>query len=373
MKLEEIRLEIDKIDEIIVDAFEKRMGLSVLVAEDKKKTGKKILDKDRENEKLNKVKKMVHNEFNMQGVEELFGQIMAISRKLQYKVLSSKEEINFCNLESLTITDKTKVVFFGATGTYTQHAMEDYFGNQIKSYNKQTFKEVMEEVNLGYADYGILPIENSSTGGIADIYDLIIEFDNYIIGEHILKIDHALIGLEGSTIENIQKVYSHPQALMQCSKFLDQYNHIKRFEYFSTADSAKKIAKDKDQTQAAIASKRAAQNYGLKILKEEINSNTLNATRFIVISNQKSFLKTASKISICFELPHQSGTLYNMLSHFIFNNLNLTKIESRPIEGKNWEYRFFIDVEGNLNSPSVKNALQGIMEEANYFKVLGNF
>lgn len=372
--LQKCREAIDCIDNEIVRLFEERMEIVKEVGNYKVKTGKQVYDKERELEKLNTLKDLAGNDFNQHGIYELFTQIMSMSRKLQYGLMDGKTENSpFLSLEELPITKDSKVVFFGEAASFSQQAMEEYFKEDIKSFHGTTFKEVMEIVREGKADYGILPIENTSTGGITDIYDLLYEYDNYIVGQHILKIDQALLGLEGATIEGLKKVYSHPQGLLQCSKFLDQYDYIKRIESKSTAASALKIVEDNDLTKGAIASVKAAKRYGLKVLKENINFNTANSTRFIVITNRQIFLKNANKISICFELPHKIGTLYNMLSHFIYNNLNLTKIESRPILERSFEYRFFVDVEGNLNDPGVQNALYGIREEGSKFKILGNY
>lgn len=367
------REDIDRIDKQIISLLEERMEIAKNVAEYKISVGKKVYDKQREDEKLETLGSLASNEFNKHAAQELFTQIMSISRKLQYTLVKSESvSKSFEAVEELPLTVDTKVVFFGEEGTYTQQCMDDYFGTQIDSFNELTFRKVMEAVKDGRADYGVLPIENSSTGGISDIYDLLIEYNNYIVGEHVVKIQNALLGLEGATIENLKTVYSHQQPLMQCAKFLEEHDYIEKKEYLSTAASAKKVMEDGDITQAAIGSKKAAKCYGLKILNDSINFDDTNCTRFIIIASQKIFLKDANKVSISFELPHKSGTLYNMLSHFIFNNLNMVKIESRPINGKNFEYRFFVDVEGNLRDAGVINALRGIKEEASSVRVLGN-
>lgn len=374
LDLLEIRNEIDKIDQEIVTLFEKRMQLTGKVAEYKISKGKAVFDKERENQKLNTLCALASNDFNKHAIEELFTQIMSISRKKQYGIITQKNNSEvFEQKEKLNIDENTKVVFFGVKGSYTEQAMEDYFGKEINSFHGDTFKEVMEAIKEGKADYGVLPIENSSTGSIADIYDLLVEYDNYIVGEHIIKVDQALLGLPGATIEGIKTVYSHGQGLLQCAKFLDELKDVKRLEYSSTASSARKVLEDQDISQAAIASTRAAKCYGLTVLKEAINYNSANSTRFIIITNKKIYLKKARKMSIYFELPHTSGTLYNMLSHFIYNNLSMTNIESRPLEGRSWEYRFFIDFEGNLEDPGVQNALNGISQEAFNMRILGNF
>ena len=188
-----------------------------------------------------------------------------------------------------------------------------------------------------------------------------------------IRCEHALLGVEGTKLEDIKAVYSHPQALSQCSRFLEEHREWKQVPVENTAVAVKKVMEEKNPAQAAIGSLFAAKCFGAAVLKEHIYYNELNSTRFIIVSNQRVFRENAEKVSICFELPHKSGSLYNMLSHFIYNNLNMSRIESRPIPGKNWEYRFFVDFEGNLADSGVKNALRGIQEEANYFKILGNY
>ena len=195
---------------------------------------------------------------------------------------------------------------------------------------------------------------------------------NYIVGEQILKIDHALLGIPGAELGDIRTVYSHPQALMQCSIYLEQQNW-KQERVANTSMAAEKVAADKDKTQAAIGSVAAAKHHGLQVLKMPLNHNRFNSTRFIIVTNRKMYEKDAKKVSICFELPHKSGSLYNILSHIIYNDLNMCKIESRPIPEHNWEYHFFVDFEGNLNDSAVKNAIRGIMEEAVNVKILGNY
>ncbi len=372
--LQKSREEIDKVDKKIVELFEYRMRLAKDVAEYKIQTGKKVFDKTREQDKLWALQEMAGNDFNRHGVQELFTQIMSMSRKLQYGLISENGyEVPFTETDSLVTGPDTRVVCFGVRGSYTEQAMEEYFGRNISRIYASSFKMVMQAIKEGKADYGVLPIENTSTGGISDIYDLLVEFDNYIIGEHVVKIDHALLGLPGASIENIHNVYSHPQGLMQCSKYIESHRHMKPVECNSTADSARKVLEDGDITQGAIASRQAAGYYGLQILDEAVNHENNNSTRFIIIAREKIFIKDANKISICFELPHESGTLYNMLSHFIYNDLNMTKIESRPLEGKVFEYRFFVDFEGNLKEAGVKNALYGIQEEAMSLKILGSY
>ena len=375
MDLLELRGQIDEIDRQLVELYEKRMDISRQVAEYKIETGKKVFDKEREEQKIAAVKALAHNEFNRHGVEELFEQIMSISRKLQYRILTehgNMAKLPFIGVEELD-TKKARVVFPGAEGAYTQAAMQKYFGEDINSFHVDTFRDAMIAIDEGSADFAVLPIENSSAGIVSEIYDMLVEFENYIVGEQIIKVEHCLMGIPGTGIEDIRTVYSHPQSLMQSAGYLREHPAWQQISMNNNAFAARKVAEDKDKTQAAIASEYAASAYGLSVIEKGINDLKNNSTRFIIVTNQKIYKKDAKKVSICFEIAHESGSLYHILSHFIYNNLNMNKIESRPIEGRAWEYRFFIDFDGNLADSAVRNALRGLREEARNMKILGNY
>jgi len=374
-KLLELRDKLDVIDEQIVDLYEKRMAICEEVGNIKIEAGRKIFDKQREKEKLAAVTANATDDFHKKGISELFEQLMSMSRKLQYQLLTKKGALGrlpFIGVDSLDV-DGARIVFQGTEGAYSQAAMEKYFGNDINSFHVQTFRDAMEAIEEGSADFAVLPIENSSAGAVNEVYDLLMEFENYIVGEVFLPIDHTLAGLPGTKLSDIERVYSHPQALMQSAKFLDDHRDWQQISVANTAVAAKKVLEDNVPTKAAICSAYAAEFYGLEVLEEKINHNSKNATRFIVVTNQKIFLKDATKISICLEGAHESGSLYHLLSHFIYNDLNMIKIESRPIEGRNWEYCFFIDFEGNMADGAVKNAIRGLREEARNLKILGNY
>lgn len=374
MDLSQLRQQIDTIDRQIVNLYEERMDVSRQVAEYKIETGKKVFDKQREQEKIAGVKALTHNDFNSQGVEELFEQIMSMSRKLQYQLLAahgSEGRLPFIGVEELE-TDCARVVYQGAEGSYSQAAMHRFFGENVNAFHVETFRDAMSAIDEGSADFAVLPIENSTAGIVNEIYDLLVEFENYIVGEQVIPIEHCLLALPGTKMEEIKRVYSHPQSLMQSARYLAEHDW-QQISMQNNAFAALKVAKEKDKTQAAIASEYAGETYGLEILKKGINDSDSNSTRFIIVTNQKIFRKNANKISLCLEIPHESGSLYHILSHFIYNNLNMTKIESRPIPDRNWEYRFFIDFEGNLADSAVKNALRGLREEARSMKILGNY
>jgi len=377
INLADSRKRIDEIDRQMAALFEERMKVVKEVANYKIETGKPVLDRKREEEKLAAMAELVEGEFNQTGIQELYSQMMSISRKYQYTLLTSVSENKIGMerefVEKLPVKEGSRVAFYGVKGSYTEQAMEEFFGLPMKEIPSKTFKAVMQAVGDGEAEFGVLPIENSSTGSISDIYDLLLEYDNYIVGEHVVKIDHVLIGVPGTQLSDITEVYSHGQPFLQCRAYLESHPEWKLCEFGSTSGSARKIKEDNRKNQAAIASRRAAEYYGLEILAENISMEEENSTRFIVIAAKPLYVKNAGKISICFEVPHISGSLYHILSHFLYNRLNMTHIESRPIAGRNWEYRFFLDFEGNLAEAAVQNALTGIQAEANSLMVLGNY
>lgn len=373
--LEELRVQLDQVDDQIVELYEKRMGLCGQVGKYKVDNGRKVFDRQREKEKLAAVASKVSSDFNKKGIQELYEQLMSMSRKLQYQLLvdaGALGRLPFIGIDTLD-AESARIVFPGSEGAYSQAAMEYYFGKDCNSFYVRTFREAMEAIEEGSADYAVLPIENSTAGAVDEMYDLLDEFENYIVGETIIPITHTLSALPGTKLSDIKRVYSKGVALMQASNYLDDHPEWQQISVVNTAIAAKKIVEENDKAQAAVCSAYAADVYGLEVLEDNINDNNSNSTRFIVVTNQKVFLKDAKKISICLELPHESGSLYHILSHFIYNDLNMTKIESRPIEGKNWEYRFFIDFEGNLGDAAVKNALRGLREESRNLKILGNY
>lgn len=283
-------------------------------------------------------------------------------------------EIEFKGINSLPVSAETKIAYFGTEGTYSQRAMESFFGEGgYRSFAIPSFTDVMGAVESGEADYGVVPIENSSTGGITDIYDHIGDYNIYIVGEQIIKIEHALLGLPGSSTEDIKKVYSHIQGIMQCPSFFEAHPHIRPVEKSSTAEGARLVVEGNDRSVGAIAGVQAARVYGLDILENVINDRNNNSTRFVILSGRKIYIDSSRKISISFELKHESGALYRILSHFYHNGINLEKIESRPIPEKTWEYRFFVDIAGNLKMQGVKNALSVINRDADNVRIIGNY
>lgn len=373
--LQEIRKDIDVIDKKIVDLYKERMNLTSEVASFKIATGKQVLDRERELSKLVVLETLADSDFTKHGIRELFEQIMSSSRKKQYQLLTACgkiEELGFTEIPSLQM-DGIRVVYQGVEGAYAHLALASYFGEETECFNVDTWRDAMEAIKSGKADYAVLPFENSSAGIVAENYDLLKEYGYYIVGEQKIKINHCVLGLPGVNFGDIKKLYSHPQALAQCSKFLEAHREWEIIPAKNTAMAAKKVEEDGDPTQAAIASSMTAGLYGLDILAEGVQNNSMNETRFIIVSRKNEYVSGAGKISICVQLKHESGALYHALSHFIYNGLNMTSIESRPIQGRNWEYQFFIDFDGNLKDAAVQNALRGLKEETLDLKIFGNY
>ncbi len=374
MDLQECRRELDRIDRTIVELLEQRMAVCGEVAASKIASGKAVYDAAREEQKLDAVEHLAHGDFNPAAVRDLFTHMMSVSRHYQYRLLAEhgiKPGLGFERVAGLD-TSGARIVYQGVEGAFSHAASLKYFGDDADLYHVETFEAAVREVEEGRADYGVLPIENSSAGAVVDMYDLLSRYQTYIVGEIFLPVSHALLVGPDTRLEDIRTVYSHPQALMQCSSYLNSQGW-KQVSCLNTAMAAKKVLEDGDRTQAAVASEIAGRLYGLRALKTSIQNSQGNTTRFVILSKRAVYCEDAGRISISFEIPHRSGSLYNILGNFVFNGVNMALIESRPIAGRNWEYRFFVDVEGNLDQASVVNALTGIGETAQNLRILGNY
>lgn len=306
---------------------------------------------------------------NYKGIRE---QLELSIEKLYIDDLSLLDEIEK-GLAPVYI-EKPCVGYQGVLGSFSEEAATNYFKDTKASYNRyDSFEDVMDALMHNEIDYGVLPIENSYTGEVIDVYDLIQKYNLYIVGEEVVKVTHHLVGIEGSTIEGLKEVYTHPQALGQCKKYLRQHPHILGIPYANTAMAAQYISEFKDPTKAAICSKKAAHLYNLHILNEEINTKSNNYTRFIILAKTMHITPECDKVSIVFTTKHTSGALYNILSHFAYNGLNLLKIQSRPLKEKSWHYFFFVDLEGHLEEANMLIALGKVSKESEHFSILGSY
>ena len=374
--LSEIRKEMDGLDRELIGLYKRRLALAKEVAAYKRKSQKAVYDKEREAEKLSGVEACGESEFERLALRELYVQIMTASRRYQYMLLGEAGTMplrGFKPAENLPEPEKgdLRVVYQGIPGSYSHIAARNYFGGRACFCPAESFSAAMDRVERGEGDYAVIPIENSSAGAVGDVYDLLMERSLYMAADYTLPVRHVLAALPGASPEDIDTVYSHHQALMQCERFLDKKPGWGRVSVANTAVAARLVRDEKDLKKAAIASPEAASLYGLSVLGADICESSLNATRFIILSREPIYRRDAKRVSIAFHLPDKSGELYNVLGHIIFNGLNMIKIESRPSKMKNWEYRFFIDIEGRLGEGAVENAMDGIAKETEGFKILG--
>lgn len=269
-----------------------------------------------------------------------------------------------------------KVAFQGEHGAYSQQAANKFFAKKIETVPCKEFEVVFNKVKSGVIDFGVLPVENSLTGSIHKNYDLLIQHKIWIAGEVKLRVSHHLLALPGVTLKSIKKVLSHPQALGQCEGYLKKIKHIEPTPYFDTAGSAKFVQETGDPSLAAIASAEAGKIYGLKTLGSSIEDNQNNFTRFIIIrkslKNDMS-VKKADKTSLVFALKNIPGALYKSLSVFAIRDIDLLKIESRPIHGSPWKYMFYLDINGSCGDEKVAKAIEHLKEVTDFLKLLGSY
>jgi prephenate dehydratase len=265
----------------------------------------------------------------------------------------------------------TRAAFQGERGAYSEDAIITFFSD-AETFACHSFSDVFEAVLTDRADFGAVPVENSQAGSINETYDLLLSYPLNIYGEVNIRINHCLVALPGEGLSKINVVYSHPQALAQCREYLDKLN-VEVIPAYNTAGSAKNIKEDNIKGCAAVASRRAAQIYGMEILAADIETNANNYTKFFIISKQKAEKALKNKTSLVFATRNIPGTLYNCLGAFATRDINLTKLESRPSRDKPWEYVFYVDFEGHLNDAICQDVLKELEGETNFIKILGSY
>lgn len=265
-----------------------------------------------------------------------------------------------------------RVACQGVEGSYSNQAAEQFFTNPEIQYYPH-FEDVFQAVEDGIVEYGVLPIENSTAGSVAQVYDLMRKHNFYIIKDTKVGVRHNLLTAGETTIENLTDVYSHVQALDQCVKLREQHRNITFHEYANTAMAAKFVAEENNPHYAALASAKCAELYNMHVLMPDVQDISGNATRFICISKKPGFSQSANRISLCFTVPHRPGSLYHILHKFALNNLNLCKLESRPYPEKKFEYMFYLDIEGKPADYQVRWLLNDLNSQLEYFKFLGYY
>ena len=369
--LPEIRKEINEIDEQIIRLFKERMDCAKEVGEHKLKNGIPVLNVDRENEILDKVAEK-GGEYGSYA-RLLYSNIMELSRALQHNIVGADKALGevIAQADDTLPKDGVKVAYQGIKGANGHEATLRLFPNgDAVSY--KTFEDVFEAVDRGEVAFGVLPVENSTAGSVSAVYDLILKHRFYIVGALDLKIDYCLCGLKQSEISDIERVWTHPQSISQCENYIAKHN-FEPTPCANTAVAARDVAHEKRLNVAAICSYKACEEYGLKILDNHIQDNDANTTRFIVISKKLYIPQNADKISLCFSLPHVSGSLYSVLCRFNSLGFNLTKIESRPIASSGFEYLFYLDFAGNVHSSDAVGLICQLSTEMPGFSFLGNY
>ena len=379
-ELQTLRQDIDKLDGQLVELFCHRMDITRRVGEYKRERGIPVLDQARERQVLQNKGELAGDELRP-AVITLYQTILALSRRQQRDLAGQAKKTDNPGVKRWQEARRSarqpvvspEVVYQGVPGAYSEQACLNFFGEGVDAAGLEQFEDCFLALREGRADYAVLPIENSSTGAIRQIYDLLTQYECYIVGETTVRVEHCLLAPEGATLDTITHVYSHEQGLFQCERYLNARPGWKQVPQADTAGSARMVAESGDVTKAAICSARAAELYGLTILARSINHNTQNTTRFVVVSPRLELRPGANKISTLFVLPHEAGSLYEVLSVFSVHGLNLVKLESRPLPERSWEYMFFLEFTGALDDPAVSDALHELAQTTGKFRVLGWF
>ncbi len=376
MDLKECRQEIDKINAEMLRLFVKRMEISEEVAKNKAEKGLPIFNNAREREILGDMTAASPEIFE-NYVKTFFTVLMDLSKSYQRTVLNNTDNIEKKIKSAIDSTPKifpkrAVVACQGTEGAYSQIAADRLFGMEKIIYYK-SFEDVFKAVRDKKCDFGVLPIENSTYGTVIDVYDLMKKYRFSIVRSQRLKITHKLLAKKGTLLSDIKEVYSHPQALGQCSNFFAANPKIKAVPFTNTALAAETVKNSADNSLAAIASSSCAELYGLDIISDEIQNSGNNQTRFICISSEDYIFPGADKISIMLSLPHTPGALYNTLAKFAAIGLNLTKIESRPIEGSDFEAQFYFDFEASPYDEKILKMLDALSRDCENFVFLGSY
>lgn len=370
--LDQIRLRLNELDDQLLNILSERRSLSIEVAKSKVETSKPVRDAKREQELLVKLINNGKNKYQLDAnyITKLFHTIIEDSVLLQQTYLQ-----NLANPED-SRQPLVRVAFLGSKGSYSHLASLEYFSrknNKLIEHNCNNFKEVATTVESGHASFGVLPIENTSSGSINEVYDLLQHTTLYIVGELTLPIEHCLLAQENIRLEDIKTLYSHPQPHQQCSEFLSHLDGVTLESCASTADAMKKVKELNRNDVAAIGNSSSGKLYGLQNIQENIANQTENHTRFIVVARKPVEVSTQipAKTTIIMSTSHEAGALVQTLLVLQRYGINMTKLESRPIMGNPWEEMFYVDLEAHLDSEKMQQALEELTKITRHLKVLG--
>jgi chorismate mutase/prephenate dehydratase len=351
MSIEELRTQIDSVDERIIKLISERQLLSAAIGEEKAHTGQAITDITREASVMSHIRQLAQDcELDAAAIEAIYRRIIAASKKVQGLL----------------------VAFQGEQGAYSQQAAFEFFGSKVTTLPREKLEDTFAAVERGEALYAAVPVENSLEGSISKTYDLLLESPLCVYGELNLRISHCLIAEPQATLDRIKRVYSHPQALGQCQAFLRHLN-CQIIPSYDTAGAVKMIKEESLTDAAAIASARSANIYGMHILASGIEDTAYNYTRFFILSSQDAQPTGQDKTSLVFSVKDRPGALYVFLKELASRNINLSKVESRPTRHKPWEYNFYLDFDGHRLDKNIAEMLPVLEAHALFIKVLGSY
>ena len=376
MDLQEIRAQIDGIDDELVRLFERRMALAGDVAAYKREQGLPVSDRTREREIVSRVTQGM-DEQNAAYTKVLFSTLFDLSRSAQDRALQGPSALTDAIRAAAENTPRecpsgATVAVQGREGAYSSFACDRLFQRPSIMYFS-TFESVFQAVEKGFCRYGILPIENSLYGSVTEVYDLMSKYNFHIARSVRIKIDHALLAKKGTALSDIREIVSHEQALGQCADFIKSLGDVRVTVCSNTAEAARAAAESGRNDIAALASPDCASLYGLSVLKTSVQNSDNNHTRFICISKDIEVYPGANRISLMLTLPHRPGSLYRMMARFAALGLNLTKLESRPIEGLDFEFMFYFDIEADVCAAPVLGLLGDLDRAPETFNFLGAY
>ncbi len=370
-ELERLRERLDALDDRVVESVAERERVVQEIARVKHAQGLPLRDPEREQGMLSRLSALARERgASAYLVRKLYREILAASLRAQQRHAIDQ------HAPQRRDPDRVVVAYQGAAGAYSQIAAEQHFADwdgELECLGCESFRAMLQAVSHGEADYGMLPVENTTAGSINEAYDLLAQTPLSVVGEEVLRVEHCLVGLPGTELGHIRRVYSHPQALAQCSSFLAGLRDCQVLAFTDTAMSVKKVRAEADETQAAIASSRAASLYGLQVIAHNVENQSDNFTRFMVVARTPLHFDESipCKTSLIFSTRHEQGALVRCLNLLADQGLNLTKLESRPRMSSPFEYLFYVDFEGNLDSEAVSSALEQMRANTSFLKVLG--
>lgn len=375
MNLEEIRSQINSVDDELSALFVKRMELAASVAKYKAENNLPILNRSRERDVVSRLTAMYPEDMSLY-LKTLYNTLFDLSRSYQGSLIRGEGETSGKIKEAIEHTDKmfpssATVACQGTEGAYSQQICDKMFQNPTIMY-MNSFRGVFDAVEHGLCRYGILPVENSIHGSVGEVYDLMDSHKFCIVRSSRLQINHCLLAKRGTDLSGIKEVFSHEQAIGQCEKFLSEHKNIKVTVCENTAIAAKMVAESDRSDIAAISSGICAELYGLSVIAEDIQDFSNNYTKFICISKNPEIYPGADKISVIVRLPHRPGSLYDLMSKFAALGINLTKIESRPIRNRDFEFMFYLEMEVSVYSDELIRLLSELEAEMD-FSYLGSY